>query len=802
MDDIKREDFMNDEMKADKPNGENDNSAPGIGEDIETENRETPAEEPVGEINENVSQEPEEEIRPVSEEVPEEKTADAWEERTEEIPEQKTEYTSGQRYTYNPSGTVDEPSFLRAGSAYTQPAQGTSYPYGQPMGDGSAQGTPYGQPMGDRSAQGPSYGQSTQGTPYSQPAAGTPGSSYGQSAGDRNVQGPSYSQPAAGTPGSSYGQPTGDRGAQGPSYGQPTGDSRIQGGPHGRPAQGNTYGQSSAGNTQRNSYGQPTHSHDQRTAPYGQADRNRQNGRFSNDGYGKGGTGYSSNYDSYRFETPVDPAPINSEDTRYKKKKPRNHEDKSGKNNSENNLRKAGLIAGMAAVFGLVAALVFLAVTSLAGRKVSEPKAESKSEITAIPTPEIAVGRPDTEAETESQPAAAAYDDAAEAPVLTVPQVVEQCMPSMVAITNTTIEEYQDFFGGRSQQESVSAGSGIIVGETETELLIATNNHVIQNSKDITVTFIDENVIPGTIKGMDADNDLAIVAVKLDDISQETRDAIRIITIGDSDAVVVGESVVAIGNALGYGQSVSAGIISALNREVTIDGQSHRLLQTDASINPGNSGGALINMRGELIGINEVKYVDETVEGVGYAIPMATAEPILDSLGSKTARQKVPDDQASYIGIKCIDVPSYYVQAGYPSGVYVSEVTEGGPAEAAGLKEGDIITAIDGIGVSSSSQLINYLQYYAAGEVIDFSVSRLNDDNTAFESSKIAITLGSKKEAGLLDDNEEPENSSDQGEDTSGEEAPAEEEAPEEEAPAEESNGFGEFPILPDVENR
>ena len=456
----------------------------------------------------------------------------------------------------------------------------------------------------------------------------------------------------------------------------------------------------------------------------------------------------------------------------------------------------------MAAVFGLVAALVFLAVTSLAGRKVSEPKAESKSEITAIPTPEIAVGRPDTEAETESQPAAAAYDDAAEAPVLTVPQVVEQCMPSMVAITNTTIEEYQDFFGGRSQQESVSAGSGIIVGETETELLIATNNHVIQNSKDITVTFIDENVIPGTIKGMDADNDLAIVAVKLDDISQETRDAIRIITIGDSDAVVVGESVVAIGNALGYGQSVSAGIISALNREVTIDGQSHRLLQTDASINPGNSGGALINMRGELIGINEVKYVDETVEGVGYAIPMATAEPILDSLGSKTARQKVPDDQASYIGIKCIDVPSYYVQAGYPSGVYVSEVTEGGPAEAAGLKEGDIITAIDGIGVSSSSQLINYLQYYAAGEVIDFSVSRLNDDNTAFESSKIAITLGSKKEAGLLDDNEEPENSSDQGEDTSGEEAPAEEEAPEEEAPAEESNGFGEFPILPDVENR
>jgi serine protease Do len=245
------------------------------------------------------------------------------------------------------------------------------------------------------------------------------------------------------------------------------------------------------------------------------------------------------------------------------------------------------------------------------------------------------------------------------------------------------------------------------------------------------------------------------VAVKLDDISEDTKNAIRVVTIGDSNALAVGEAVVAIGNALGYGQSVSRGVISALGREVTVDGMTHQLIQTDASINPGNSGGALLNMRGELIGINEIKYVNTDVEGVGYAIPMATAEPILESLGSKSARSVVDDDQASYIGIMCIDVPGYYVQSGYPAGVYVSEVTKGGPAEKAGVREGDIITAMDGISISSTTQLITYLKYYAAGEEIDFSISRLNEDETAFEKEKITITLGSRKDSGIDDSKEE-----------------------------------------------
>ncbi|MDO4803558.1 MAG: trypsin-like peptidase domain-containing protein [Lachnospiraceae bacterium] len=469
---------------------------------------------------------------------------------------------------------------------------------------------------------------------------------------------------------------------------------------------------------------------------------------------------YSSRYDSYRFETPLSPTspgPEN-EDGEMKKKRSENVRKKKAAGGNST-AKKAGLVAGLAVLFGLVASLVFLGVTSIANKKVTTPAQNEENTIKAIPTPTIEFGKNESEKDEDLPGRTVGTPDTdAEVTELTVPQVVELCMPSMVAITNTTMEEYWDFFGGRSKQESVSAGSGIIVGETETELLIATNNHVVQNSTDITVTFIDDEAITGSIKGMDSDNDLAILSVSLDQIPQDTRDAIRVITIGDSDSMKVGESVVAIGNALGYGQSVSAGIISALGREVKIDGQAHALIQTDASINPGNSGGALINMRGELIGINEVKYVDETVEGVGYAIPMSTAKPILGSLGSKASRQKVSDDEASYIGIKCLDVPSYYVQSGYPSGVYVSEVTKGGPADAAGLKEGDIITAIDGIGVTSSSQLVNYLQYYAAGETIDFSVSRLNKDNTAFDSSKMPITLGSKKEAGLLENNgsEEP----------------------------------------------
>ena len=454
---------------------------------------------------------------------------------------------------------------------------------------------------------------------------------------------------------------------------------------------------------------------------------------------------YTSRYDAYRFTAP--------EGTAESPKK--SVSQRTQGSNSDGGEKKKGFLgrllsaAVLAVVFGVIAAGVFLGALKITG--FAMPQKQEEQEVTQnVPTQIPVLGN------SENAVTAGKADTASAAEAeLTVPQVVEMCMPSMVSITNTSISQYYDFFGGQNSRENVSAGSGIIVGETETELLIATNNHVITNSSEITVTFIDDEAIAGTVKGTDADNDLAIVAVKLDDISEDTKNAIRVVTIGDSNALAVGESVVAIGNALGYGQSVSRGVISALGREVTVDGMTHQLIQTDASINPGNSGGALLNMRGELIGINEIKYVNTDVEGVGYAIPMATAEPILESLGSKSARSVVDDDQASYIGIMCIDVPGYYVQSGYPAGVYVSEVTKGGPAEKAGVREGDIITAMDGISISSTTQLITYLKYYAAGEEIDFSISRLNEDETAFEKEKITITLGSRKDSGIDDSKEE-----------------------------------------------
>ena len=450
---------------------------------------------------------------------------------------------------------------------------------------------------------------------------------------------------------------------------------------------------------------------------------------------------YTSKYDAYRFTTPEGNS---SESPRYADpvKKDERSDRTSGK-------KKTGFLGRLlsavvlAVVFGGIAAAVFLGTLKLTGFTIPE-KQEAQETAQNVPTQIPVLGNSENSVTAGKSDISASVGEE-----LTVPQVVELCMPSMVSITNTSISQYYDFFGGSSSRENVSAGSGIIVGETDTELLIATNNHVITNSSEITVTFIDEEAIAGTVKGTDADNDLAIVAVKLDDISEDTKNAIRVVKIGDSDALAVGESVVAIGNALGYGQSVSRGVISALGREVTVDGMTHQLIQTDASINPGNSGGALLNMRGELIGINEIKYVNTNVEGVGYAIPMATAKPILESLGSKSARSVVDDDQASYIGIMCIDVPGYYVQSGYPAGVYVSEVTKGGPAEKAGVREGDIITAMDGISISTTSQLITYLKYYAAGEEIDFSISRLNEDETAFEKAKITITLGNRKDSGI-----------------------------------------------------
>lgn len=448
---------------------------------------------------------------------------------------------------------------------------------------------------------------------------------------------------------------------------------------------------------------------------------------------------YHSPYDAYRFQTPP------GFETR--EQRPGTGGSAAGQSGKDGKKprRKTGVVIAICAAVALLLAGIVGACTLLLVRiantgEASDPEAV-ESLLPDMDGEEEDGGKTPEKEEREIEEAEVQTDD------LTIPEVVEHCMPSMVAITNTSISEYYDIFGRAEEREAVSAGSGIIVGETDTELLIATNNHVIADSAEITVTFVDEEAVSGTVKGADDQEDLAIVSVLLSDLKQSTKDEIRVVQIGDSDSCVVGEQVVAIGNALGYGQSVSAGIVSALNREVTVNGSVHRLIQTDASINPGNSGGALLNMRGELIGINEVKYVDATVEGVGYAIPMAAAEPILDRLGSRTAREKADPSQAAWVGITCTDMPSSYVNMGYPAGVYVVEVVKDGPADEAGLEKGDIITGIDGTSVSGKDAFLRELEYFSAGETVDLTISRLDRSGRNFISSRVAITFGNKAEA-------------------------------------------------------
>ena len=337
---------------------------------------------------------------------------------------------------------------------------------------------------------------------------------------------------------------------------------------------------------------------------------------------------------------------------------------------------------------------------------------------------------------------------------LTVAEVAEQCMPSMAIITTTTVQEMQDFFGGGTQQyEGEASGTGIIIEKTDKELFVVTNNHVVSDSETISVGFMDGSAWPAEILGRDVAEDLAVLSVSLEGIPQETLQAIKVIEIGDSDDCRVGEPVVAIGNALGYGQSVSAGIISALNREVVVDGVNHTLIQTDAAINPGNSGGALLNMRGQLIGINEVKYAQTTVEGMGYAIPMAKARPIIDRLMNREVREKVPEDERSYLGVNCVTIPSSYIRQGYPAGVYISEVIAGQAAEKAGIIEGDIISSIDGYSVTTADELINELEYYSAGSMVELTVLRLDEVNqqAGFRMMTVEVELGSRAEAHIDD---------------------------------------------------
>ena len=323
-----------------------------------------------------------------------------------------------------------------------------------------------------------------------------------------------------------------------------------------------------------------------------------------------------------------------------------------------------------------------------------------------------------------------------------VAEIAKNAMPSVVSITNMSVQQVQNFFGGIQEQESTSAGSGIIISQNDSELLVLTNNHVVENSETLTVTFIDEESVEAVIKGTDATRDLAVVAVKLEDIKDSTMDEIAVATLGDSTQIQVGEPAIAIGNALGYGQSVTTGIISATGR--TIDGYDSELIQTDAAINPGNSGGALLNAKGEVIGINTAKVATDAVEGMGYAIPVSDASDTITDLMNRETRTKVSEAEQCYLGIQGVDVTEESSKMyNMPTGVYISEVSRNGGADKAGLSKGSVITALNGSGVANMSDLKEQLQYYRVGETVKVTV-QVPSEKGEYKEQTVEVTLGTK----------------------------------------------------------
>lgn len=429
----------------------------------------------------------------------------------------------------------------------------------------------------------------------------------------------------------------------------------------------------------------------------------------------------------------------------------------SGHRRNQNSFqKKAGATIALAVIFGLVAAVVFQAANFAADRFLNTGKSSVQIKTTD------SVDLQET-----------ASDDSTADKVLsdsengTVAAVAQASMPFVVAITTVSVQEIPSFFGYSSHQyKSASTGSGIIVGDNDDELLIATNNHVVDGATTLSVCFIGDDVanaetetvnagdngdlnvedaVSAKIKGTDADNDLAVVAVKKSDIPEDTLNQIKIAQIGSSDDLAVGQQVVAIGNALGYGQSVTSGWISALNRTISTDDgtNSTGLIQTDAAINPGNSGGALLNMKGELIGINSAKYADSAVEGMGYAIPISKAKPILEELMNRETREKVDSSKKGYLGVSLANLTTEAIEMyNMPTGAFVRSVEDDSPAQEAGICKGDIIVKFDGQKVSDGDDLLDKLQYYKSGEKIEAVIARAT--NGEYEENTIELTLGTR----------------------------------------------------------
>nr|WP_288826301.1 trypsin-like peptidase domain-containing protein [uncultured Clostridium sp.] len=419
-------------------------------------------------------------------------------------------------------------------------------------------------------------------------------------------------------------------------------------------------------------------------------------------------------YQEYRYQRTPDQIPY-QEDGRKRKK--------------GGFAKKAAGIVGSALVFGIVAGSTVVGINWAAGSYAQKNSVE--------------ISRAETVPSTQANNSLPASNTSSISAVNDVSSIVDKAMPSVVAITSKVVYESQTWFGPM-QQEGEGSGSGIVVGKNDDELLIVTNNHVVQGASELKVTFIDQTPVDAAIKGTDAESDLAVIAVPLKNISSDTLSKIAIASLGKSDTLKVGQGVIAIGNALGYGQSVTVGYISALDRSVqTEDGTNRDLLQTDAAINPGNSGGALLNMQGEVIGINSAKYSSTEVEGMGYAIPISKAQTIIDSLMTKKTRTQVADNDQGYLGIQCKNIDSTTSQQlGMPQGVFIYKIVEGGAASKSDLREKDIITKFDGQGIKTYDDLTGMLKYYAGGTTVTLTVQSL--ENGQYVERNVDITLGKK----------------------------------------------------------
>lgn len=393
---------------------------------------------------------------------------------------------------------------------------------------------------------------------------------------------------------------------------------------------------------------------------------------------------------------------------------------------------KAVAVTGFAILFGIVSSGVFLTSNIIGSRILGL----NSSETTSASSDKVSNGT------TLSQSSSVVTSD--------VSEVVDKVMPSIVSITNMSVEEVQSFFGGTYQRQSEGAGTGIIIGKNDSELLIVTNNHVVEGSNTLTVTFVDGTSVDADIKGTDSSYDIAVIAVPLDSLSDDTVNAVSVATLGDSTQLKVGEPAIAIGNALGYGQSVTVGVISALDRSVaTTNSQTGettesgvKLIQTDAAINGGNSGGALVNVNGEVIGINSAKLIGESVEGIGYAIPISDVADLIQNLMNQETRTRVDEADRGMIGITGISVSdAFSQQIDMPAGVYVTEVTSGGGADRAGMTKGCIITAINGSTVDSMEALQGQLEYYAKGDTVTLTI-QIPQTNGEYEENTVDVTLG------------------------------------------------------------